>query len=380
MQMSTLAAEASRTRCCVRCDRELIVGVNVFSSHQNLCEACASVLEENDPRDFNQVLMCSKCNCEIAIDLVDSMSYLCSNCSFVVMQMSNLYDLLKLIGCDEPFDDVCVQRLYSCNDMHFIIPSTSVVLSSDELGSLGTLEIVKSIRNMRTIQLQFLCDQLGLSLSFAKQRLLCDLSLNMIAEYVFAVKKRWGKTNISAWFLSIRPTEFVWGESATSYSKIVKYIPKGARTILDFGCGSGDGMVQIKRDCPMAHVVGYDVVNQLNPANGCEFISDIDSVYDVVVLNNVVHHVVDVNSFLVQLRRCIGSATVLILKDHIATNYNILLIVLLHVCHSGGVSDLMVFRSLAWFAEIFDKLGLDYIIRDHQSDIGDTVFVGRVVD
>jgi len=294
--------------------------------------------------------------------------------------MSNIHDLLKLIGCDEPFDVSCVNRLFSCNESRFVIPSTSIVLSSDELGSLGTLEIIKSIRNVRISQLQFLCDQLGLSFSFSKQRLLCDLSLNMIAEYVYAVKKRWGKTNISTWLLGVRPTNFSWGESSTSYSKIVKYIPLDARTILDFGCGSGDGIVQMRRHCPSACVVGYDIVNQLNPANECQFVSEVDSVYDVVVLNNVVHHIVDVNSFVVTLQQCVGSKTVLILKDHVATNYNILLIVLLHACHSGGVSELMMFRSLAWFTELFERLGLDYVIREHRNDIGDTVFVGRVLD
>lgn len=379
MQMSGFRAQASRARVCVRCDRELLIGLNSYSPHQNLCHSCVYELDFDDPGDVDHIFDCAKCGHEIDHDECDVLSYLCLECSFVVVQMSNVSDLLQMIGCSEPFDDECIQRLYTCNNQKFSIPVTAIVLTSDELGALGTLEVIKSVRNVRNAQLRFLCDQIGLSLSYAKQKLLCDLSLSMIAEYIYGVRKRWGKTPISDWLLGIQVSEFAWGSSTTSYQKILAYIPEGSQSILDFGCGSGDGVVQIRKSFPSACVVGYDIEDQLNPLNECQFVSEIDEFYDVVIVNNVIHHVIDVNSFIMNLRRCIGPRTTLIVKDHVVTNYNLLLVVLLHVCHSGGLTELMIFRSISWFVGLYDAFGLSVIVREHKNDVGDTIFVGQAV-
>jgi len=236
--------------------------------------------------------------------------------------------------------------------------------------------IVSDLRKVRVFQIRCLCKHLGVSMQTQEMYDLSRLCLNNIAKFFFDSKDRWGKNEITKWFSSIVPSELNWGENKSNYLKILPYIKDGVSSICDFGCGSGYGVVQVQESNPLSRVVGYDVVNSVDPSLKIEFVDRIEENFDVVIVNNVLHHVYDVNEFVHNLTKAIGPLSRIIMKEHVATNWNILLIVLLHICYSGGKRELLIFRSYYWMLGMMIELGARVTCHEFRNDIGDLVFEG----
>jgi 2-polyprenyl-3-methyl-5-hydroxy-6-metoxy-1,4-benzoquinol methylase len=86
--------------------------------------------------------------------------------------------------------------------------------------------------------------------------------------------------------------------------EMVAFIPAAAETVLDVGCGAGGFGRSLKRYRPGVHVAGVEI----NPdaadeaakiydtvwvGSFPEVVSDVDGVYDCVVFNDVLEHLVD---------------------------------------------------------------------------------------
>jgi len=380
LRLSSSPAASGDPEVCVRCDRVLMIGINVSNSVQKICESCVSRRAEGG--DESLILTCCICSNDLSKNVLTNLfSLTCIKCSLRIVSGCSPPNLIKcfaLENSDLNFQQQVLQ-LSDCDSGNFVISSSSMDII-DSLRYPDDDPIVNDLRRVRLSQIRFLCDHLGFEMKTQEMWDLTRLCLNNIAKFFFDSKNRWGINNITKWFLSIVPSELHWGENKLNYLKILPYVKDGVGSICDFGCGSGYGVVQLQDASPMSRVVGYDVVNSLDPSLKVNYISEIVEQFDIVVVNNVLHHVCDVNDFVHNLTKAIGPSSRVIIKDHIATNWNILLIVLLHLCYSGGKRELLIFRSYYWMLGMMTELGARVTCHEYRNDIGDLIFEGFPIE
>lgn len=361
---------------CQSCGCDLIFGLTVQNISDLICLKCSSVSSVSVSQrtwDFP----CFKCGKSLSSNtIIDCYSRACSVCSLSIVSGCSPPDMIECFGIQNDTWKVSgfCKNLFDCDQKEFVVSSSAMNIIDVQKYPEKDFSVMM-LRKIRSVQIKLLCSHLEVRMDFSEYHRLSRLSLNNIAKFFLTQKDRWGSNNVSSWLRSIVPSTQAWGESATSYLKLLPYIPAGCSRILDFGCGSGCGVVQIQSAFPNAYVAGYDVVNNLNPDFGVKFDVDLSTPYDVVVLNNVLHHVVLINDFIFELKKVVVQGTIVILKDHVVSNWNILLVILLHLCHSGLVLETLIFRSYEWIRSLF--LDLDFVVRVHEyrNDIGDMIFV-----
>jgi SAM-dependent methyltransferase len=262
-----------------------------------------------------------------------------------------------------------------------------VVCSSSKRLQCDGVDCTNRFYLMRKIQVQSLIDQLGITSKITWDFSDFSDSLDRIAEFFYADNSQWRDTPISRWLKSIKPSRDKYGAFLQPYSVLLKYIPKkGGLKILDFGCGSGDGANQLRVTFePLGSVVYcYDVENFVRPIYRGRFcqIKELEPIFDYVVLNNVVHHVSNLEVLLDQVVSCLNKNGVLLLKDHFVTVQNVLLVCLLHICYEptkfGFVREPLYFRK--YTAVLWSLMQRGFRVQMYRvpkSDVGDLVLVCR---
>jgi len=360
---------------CQRCSCDLIFGSTVQNVCDLVCLNCSSICSvfvSQRTWDFP----CFKCGRFLSSNMIiDCYSRACSVCSLSIVSGCSPPDMIECFAIQNDSWKVSgfCRNLFDCDQKEFVVSSSAMNIIDVRKYPEKDFSVMM-LRKIRVVQIKLLCSHLDVRMDLSEYHCLSRLSLNNIAKFFLSQKDRWGSNSVSSWLRSIVPSVRVWGESSTSYLKLLPYFPAGCSRILDFGCGSGCGVVQIQSAFPSAYVAGYDVINNLNPDFGVKFDADLSVPYDVVVLNNVMHHVVLINDFIFELQKVVVQGTIVILKDYVVSNWNVLLVTLLDLCHSG-VPEALIFRSYDWIRSLF--LDLDFHVRVHEyrNDVGDMIFV-----
>lgn len=112
---------------------------------------------------------------------------------------------------------------------------------------------------------------------------------------------------------------------AQDRTEMLSYIPSGVARVLEVGCGEGRFGLQIKKTCgavvqgielnPRAAQIALEHLDEVHVGNVEEIVSGIpDSQFDAIVLNDVLEHLLDPWSVLIELRQKLRPAGKIILS------------------------------------------------------------------
>jgi len=272
---------------------------------------------------------------------------------------------------DFQLKDYCLPRLdFVKVNLEFCFGDFSIDVDSRPDFSGLTSQQIYYFRQYRLLQFDCLLKLLGFQiLQNHKIELVLFSTINEIVQFVWEHKIFWTENSgLVNWLKALGPGYSRWGDGPSNYSELIKRIEGCPGSILDYGCGSGHGISQIKKRFPFSDCRGYDVENLVD--SDLEVICDtvISKPFDVIVMNNVVHHIVNLDSVYDNFVAAIGPNTQIIIKDHCATNENLFLLVLVHVCYLGGEIERMVFRSPSVIEDWFSNFGI----------VCSTSFIGNV--
>lgn len=353
-----LVGEASRIVRCVRCLKEIPVSLWKYENVSKiLCYGCLNA--RSFQRAPDRVVCCSDCNVKLLLSV---------NC--VPKQFTKKYP--RCSACvDSQLKDYCLPRLnFERVNLEFCNGDFSIDVDSRPDFTDLTFHQIASFRQFRLLQFDSLLKVLGFQIPYLQKiDLVLFSTINEIVQFVWEHKQFWMENSgLVNWLKALGPGYSRWGDGPSNYSELIKRIEGCPNSILDYGCGSGHGISQIKKRFPFADCRGYDVEDLVDP--DLEVICDtvISQTFDVVVMNNVLHHVVNLDSIYDNFMSLIGPCTQIVVKDHCATNENLFLLVLVHVCYLGGEIERMVFRSPSVLEDWFSNFGV----------VCSTSFVGNV--
>jgi len=353
-----LVGEASRIVRCVRCLKEIPVSLWKYENVSKiLCYGCLNA--RSFQRAPDRVVCCSDCNVKLLLSV---------NC--VPKQFTKKHP--RCSACvDSQLKDYCLPRLnFERVNLEFCFGHFSVDVDSRPDFTDLTSHQIASFRQFRLLQFDSLLKVLGFQIPYLQKiDLVLSSTINEIVQFVWEHKQFWMENSgLVNWLKALGPGYSRWGDGPSNYTELIKRIEGCPNSILDYGCGSGHGISQIKKRFPFADCRGYDVEDLVDP--DLEVICDtvISQTFDVVVMNNVLHHVVNLDSIYDNFMSLIGPCTQIVVKDHCATNENLFLLVLVHVCYLGGEIERMVFRSPSVLEDWFSNFGV----------VCSTSFVGNI--
>jgi len=358
VESGNLIGEASRVVRCVKCSKEIPVSLWKYENVTKiLCYGCLN--SRSFQRKPDLVVCCSDCGVRLSL-LV--------NC--VPKQFTKKRS--RCSACvDSRLKDYCLPRLnFETVNLEFCFGDFSIdVDSRPDLSGL-TFEQMRSFRHFRLLQFDSLLKVLGFQMPDSQKiDMVLSNTINEIVQFVWEHKHFWMENSgLVNWLKALGPGYSRWGDGPSNYAEIIKRIEGCPNSILDYGCGSGHGISQIKKRFPFADCRGYDVEDLVDP--DLEVVCDtvISGSFDVVVMNNVLHHITNLDTVYDNFLGLIGPCTQIVVKDHCATNENIFLLVLVHVCYLGGEIERMVFRSPSVLEDWFSNFGV----------VCSTTFVGNV--
>jgi len=353
-----LVGEASRIVRCVKCSKEIPVSLWKYENVSKiLCYGCLNA--RNYQRVPDRIVRCSDCSVKLLLSV---------NC--VPKQFTKKYP--RCSACvDSQLKDYCLPRLnFERVNLEFCFGDFSIDIDSrPDFADLTSQQII-SFRQFRLLQFDSLLNVLGFQIPYLQKiDLVLSSTINEIVQFVWEHKQFWMENSgLVNWLKALGPGYSRWGDGPSNYSELIKRIEGCPNSILDYGCGSGHGISQIKKRFPFADCRGYDVEDLVDP--DLEVVCDtvITKTFDVVVMNNVLHHVTSLDSIYDNFMSLIGPCTQIVVKDHCATNENLFLLVLVHICYLGGEIERMVFRSPSVLEDWFSNFGV----------VCSTSFVGNV--
>jgi len=358
VELVNLVGEASRVVRCVRCLKEIPVSLWKYENVSKiLCYGCLNA--RSFRRAPDRVVCCSDCNVRLLLSV---------NC--VPKQFAKKHP--RCSACvDFQFKDLCSSSLnFERVNLEFCFGDFSIDIDSRPDFTDLTFHQIASFRQFRLLQFDSLLKVLGFQIPYLhKVDLVLSSTINEIVQFVWEHKQFWMENSgLVNWLKALGPGYSRWGDGPSNYSELIKRIQGCPNSILDYGCGSGHGISQLKKRFPSANCRGYDVEDLVDPDLKviCETV--ISQTFDVVVMNNVLHHVVSLDSIYDNFTNLIGPRTQIVVKDHCATNENLFLLVLVHVCYLGGEIERMVFRSPSVLEDWFSNFGV----------VCSTSFVGNV--
>jgi len=272
---------------------------------------------------------------------------------------------------DSRLKNYCLPRLnFETVNLEFCFGDFSIDVDSRPDFSGLTFQQMRFFRQLRLLQFDSLLNVLGFQMPYSQKiDMVVSNTINEIVQFVWEHKQFWMETSgLVNWLKALGPGYSRWGDGPSNYTEIIKRIEGCPNSILDYGCGSGHGISQIKKRFPFSDCRGYDVENLVDSDLGVICDTVISRSFDVVVMNNVLHHIVNLDSVYDNFLGLIGPCTQIVVKDHCATNENLFLLVLVHVCYLGGEIERMVFRSPSVLEDWFSNFGV----------VCSTTFVGNV--
>jgi SAM-dependent methyltransferase len=342
-----LGGEASRAVRCTRCFKELPMSFwKIGNVSKILCYDCLN--SKRFRRNPGLLVRCSDCSVKLIIS---------TNCT--LRQFSKKHP--RCSACvDSQLRDYCLPSLdYSKVNFDFCSGDFCIDVDSRPVIGLSWSQ-VNIFRQYRFLQFNSLLKLVGFQIPESQKiDFIFSKTINELVQFVWEHKHFWMQdSSLVNWLKALGPGYARWGDGPSNYSELVKRIEGAPGSILDYGCGSGHGVSQIKKGFPFAECRGYDVEDLVDSDLDviCETV--ISSQYDVVVLNNVLHHVVDLDVVYDDFVKLVGPCTQVLVKDHCATNENLFLLVLVHVCYLGGEIERMVFRSPSVIEDFFSNFGI----------------------
>jgi len=224
----------------------------------------------------------------------------------------------------------------------------------------------------RRYQFKCACQRLGVSF--------CDLpedsSLMDCANALYNCVDSWGYTKIAKWFRDINYKIQSEGKAQceTNYSKLFKHIEFEPLQILDFGCGSGVGAKQLMDRFPLAVVDLYDVVDILSESSGLVMSGPLAGGYDLIVVNNVIHHAASLTEVMDKIYCQSKQGTIVLIRDHFPSDENLILICLLHLVYDKGKFEDLYFRSPEILENELFSRGFKFESFDLGDDFGNVIY------
>jgi len=358
IESGNLIGEASRVVRCVKCLKEIPVSLWKYENVTKiLCYGCLN--SRNFQRKPDLAVCCSDCGVKLLLSV---------NC--IPKQFTK-----KRPRCSAcvgfQLKDYCLPRLnFERVNLEFCFGDFSIDVDSRPDFSGLTFQQMWSFRQFRLLQFDSLLKVLGFQMPYLQKiDMVLSNTINEIVQFVWEHKQFWMENSgLVNWLKALGPGYSRWGDGPSNYTEIIKRIEGCPNSILDYGRGSGHGISQIKKRFPFSDCRGYDVEDLVDPDLGVVCDTVISRSFDVVVMNNVLHHITNLDTVYDNFLGLIGPCTQIVVKDHCATNENIFLLVLVHVCYLGGEIERMVFRSPSVLEDWFSNFGV----------VCSTTFVGNV--
>jgi len=342
-----LVGEASRSVRCTKCFK--VVSMSVWKSDnvsKILCYECLN--SKRFKRNPDLVVRCSDCSVKMIINV---------NCT--LRQFTKKHP--RCSACvDSQLRGYCLPRLdvFKVN-LDFCCGDFSIDVDRRPVFDF-THRQMDDFRRQRLLQFNSLLKVVGFQISEPqKNDFVFSKTINEMVLFVWEHKHFWMEdSSLVNWLKALGPGYARWGDGPSNYSELIKRVEGCPRTILDYACGSGHGVSQIRKSYPFADCRGYDLEDLVDPDLGVVCETVISSQFDAVLLNNVLHHIVDLDSVYDDFLSLIGPCTQVLIKDHCATNENLFLLVLVHICYLGGEIERMVFRSSSVIEDYFSSFGI----------------------
>jgi len=243
-------------------------------------------------------------------------------------------------------------------------------------------ELRKIYTQKRNIEIQALYGKLGCVAHVTDEN--CFGSYREIAKAARLRRDEWVTNDITKWLLSIGIGENKWEGGKHPYSALLNHLPVTVQSYLDYGCGSGNGAIQVAKylgQHKIAHC--YDLENSLvdEPRRLVQFREKIDQQYQLVTLVNVLHHEPDAGKLLSKVMSTVMSGGVLIIKDHFVNSMTIGLATLVHEMYepTGDFEEPedMYFRDIKRVVQYFRGHGWTVELKNVPNDLSDIILICR---
>jgi len=237
-------------------------------------------------------------------------------------------------------------------------------------------------------------DQLGILTDFG-----ADISINInyrtsaasLVRQIFLQRDFWKDSSFTNWLNSAFRHGHRYCGNQHPYTKLLRYLPTTINgNYLDYGSGSGCGAVQVARALyvPAEFVFCYDNVDRLLACNRSKvsfvtFANFLERKYDLITVNNVLHHVsANISGVLDLLCSVIAPGGRIVIKDHKFGLRNLVNVLAIHGAYevSSGeaspVGERIYLRNhfkIAQYLNVRNFLIECYEIEE--SDVGDYVLV-----